>query len=112
MRVLALVAAFVLAACQPEESGPDIDPLTEFGPGFAEAQMAQCEAQGGSFGSSGNGAMVCFLQTGEGTKSCSSANDCSGACLARSRTCSPITPLIGCNEILTSEGIAVSQCIE
>lgn len=113
MRVLAIIAAFLaLASCQPDEAAQEIDPLTEFGPGFADAQAAQCETQGGTFGAGGNGAMVCFRQTGEGTKSCSTSDDCAGACLARSRTCSPVTPLVGCNEVITSSGLAITQCLQ
>jgi hypothetical protein len=44
-------------------------------------------------------------------KSCSAASDCQSACLARSRSCAPVKPLLGCNEVLTNSGVAVTECV-
>ncbi|NRA98413.1 MAG: hypothetical protein HRU32_01130 [Rhodobacteraceae bacterium] len=112
MRWLLLIGALALAACEDTAQDSAPDPATEFGPGFAAAQEQQCVDQGGTFSPGPKGSMVCLMETGEGTQSCTTANDCSGACLARSRTCSPIMPLLGCNEIITSDGLAITQCIE
>ena len=110
MRAVWLILAIALASCQPADPKPD--PTIEFGPDFLESQRAQCEADGGTFGGGEDAPLVCYRETGEGTKQCTSSNDCSGDCLARSRTCSPITPLLGCNDILDSQGVAITQCLE
>ena len=56
--------------------------------------------------------MTCIRTTRDAGKSCDSKTDCEGECLARSRTCSPIKPLFGCNPVLMDTGAEVTLCIE
>ena len=72
-----------------------------------------CEKKGGRFSKAGaSGAYVCEHQTRDGGKRCSKESDCQGLCLARSGTCSPVTPLFGCQEIFQQDGLRVTQCME
>ena len=38
--------------------------------------------------------------------------DCDGMCLARSRTCSPIKPLFGCQDVLADNGTVGTVCVD
>ena len=77
------------------------------------ASQIACEKKGGRFAKAGNSTtFVCVRETRDGGKSCSREPDCEGLCLARSRSCSPITPVLGCQEILTQDGLRVTQCVE
>ena len=72
-----------------------------------------CEKTGGRFAPSGtSGALSCVRQTRDGGKRCSRARDCEGLCLARSMTCSPITPVFGCQDILQQDGLRVTECVD
>ena len=72
-----------------------------------------CEKKGGRFATAGNSTtFVCVRETRDGGKACSRETDCEGLCLARSRSCSPITPVLGCQDILTQDGLRVTQCVE
>ena len=72
-----------------------------------------CERRGGSYARAGaGGAFVCVRATRDGGKQCRKESDCESACLARSRTCSPITPLLGCNDILQNDGRRVTLCLD
>jgi hypothetical protein len=77
-----------------------------------EAQLA-CEKRKGKWSPVGSGILrTCIFETGDGGKQCDRESQCEGVCLARSRTCSPITPLLGCHEILQDNGARVTLCIE
>ena len=72
-----------------------------------------CEKKGGHFTPTGaNGTMTCVYQTRDAGKRCGKAGDCQGLCLARSRTCSPFTPVLGCQDILQQDGKLVTECVE
>jgi hypothetical protein len=72
-----------------------------------------CEKTGGRFAKAGNSTpFVCARETRVGGKSCRRETDCEGLCLARSRSCSPITPVLGCQESLTQDGLRVTECVE
>lgn len=73
---------------------------------------AQCLAKNGNFSRTKAGAFVCVTRTGDSGKVCSAAGQCEGACLARSGTCSPVVPLIGCNDIVTNNGNMATVCID
>ncbi|QYZ68534.1 hypothetical protein [Neotabrizicola shimadae] len=76
-------------------------------------EQLACERKGGSWASAGgSGAKACVKRTRDAGKQCTTGRQCEGDCLARSQTCSPITPLFGCNEILQDNGARVNQCIE
>jgi hypothetical protein len=84
----------------PTEDTPDL-----------RARLA-CEASGGVHTRRVEGLFTCAWATSDANKSCAAAGDCEGLCLARSRTCAPITPLLGCNEILTASGSAATLCVD
>ena len=76
-------------------------------------EQLSCERKGGTWATAGgSGAKSCVRRTRDSGKACSNGRQCEGDCLARSRTCSPIMPLFGCNEILQDNGARVNQCIE
>jgi len=109
---LMILAAVTLAACQQEDKLPDSG-LAGYDPNLVEIRRDDCIKRGGRFGQGGlSGAFVCVETPRDANKSCSKSTDCSGECLARSHTCSPIKPLFGCNEILTSTGGRVSLCVD
>lgn len=78
----------------------------------SERQRA-CERKRGIWSKVGKGDLrACVFNTRDGGKSCDRESDCEGVCLARSRSCAPLTPLFGCNEILQDNGARVTLCIE
>jgi hypothetical protein len=71
-----------------------------------------CGKTGGRFAKAGNSTtFVCARETRVGGKSCRRETDCEGLCLARSRSCSPITPVLGCQESPTQDGLRVTECV-
>lgn len=72
-----------------------------------------CEKSGGSFVVFGrSGTMTCQKPTRDGGKQCKRESDCDGVCLARSNTCAPVKPLLGCQSILQNDGRRVELCID
>lgn len=72
-----------------------------------------CEKDRGRWARAGKGGgMSCIYQTRDGGKRCDSKDDCQGECLARSRTCSPIRPLFGCNAVLIDTGAEMTLCLD
>lgn len=112
MRLLVpALLAVTLAACQTDAPEP-VAPGT-FDPGLADRQRAACEADGGRWGAGGkSGALVCYRPAPDAGQSCRADGDCTGFCLARSRTCAPVTPFFGCNEVLNSAGVPQTICID
>lgn len=110
MRFAALLGLVLLAAAcreQVEEGPPPV------GPELVEQQRALCEKTGGRFAQGGRGSgLVCYRDTDDNGKQCSKKSDCEGECLARSGTCSPVTPLFGCNEVLTEDGARTTLCVD
>lgn len=108
---MAMVAALVLAGCQtdvPSEPG-----LANYDPLAPEARKAECVLHGGQWARSGeSGSFLCYSVPKDAGKACSKASDCTSACLARSRSCAPVKPLVGCNDILTERGQVATVCIE
>ena len=81
-------------------------------PPKSEQQIA-CERKKGRWSSTGRGNLrVCVFTTRDGGKQCTRESQCDGVCLARSGTCSPVKPLLGCNEILQDNGARATLCIE
>lgn len=101
-------APAVPAAPQPVmQSEPEM-PAAALSP-----QELACRAEGGTWGLvRGTIAHTCVKPTPDAGKACTKQGDCSTQCLARSRTCAPITPLIGCNPVLQSDGSEVVLCID
>jgi len=106
--VLALVAS--LASCLGPEEDAALPPVGEEAVALARAA---CQDRGGRFAPGGAaGTLTCFITPRDAGKQCRAAGDCSTACLARSNTCAPVTPLFGCHDILTASGARVTECIE
>ncbi len=103
--VLALLA---LAGCIPG-AAPTLPPV---GSAAVDAARSTCAAQGGNFRALGQSLLFCQYQTDDAGKTCTRASDCEGACLARSRSCAPLKPLAGCNEVLTDRGQTVTECLQ
>jgi hypothetical protein len=105
-----MIAALMLAGCQTEPKAGALPPV---GAEFTAIQAQACEKKGGRFlPLKPGGALVCFTTPKDSGKHCTAESDCEGACLARSQTCAPVKPLYGCNEILTSSGLRMTQCLE
>lgn len=105
---IAVMMLALLAACQ--EDGPTVADLPP-GPDLMAALEAGCVRDGGRWGASTAGGFTCFRPTRDANRSCQSASDCEGLCLARSRTCSPIKPFLGCHEVLTDAGLPATLCV-
>lgn len=104
----------------PEEGAPavpaqaDVPPPAPAVPAVlkTEEQLA-CERRGGSWSPvPGSSARSCVYRTRDAGKACRARRDCEGECLARSRSCAPIRPLFGCNDILQADGRQVTLCID
>lgn len=103
--------ATAVPAPQPDLAAPEAVAKPP-APPKSEAQLA-CEKRRGTWSGTGRGELrVCILPTRDGGKQCTRESQCEGLCLARSGTCAPFKPLLGCNEILQDNGARVTQCIE
>jgi hypothetical protein len=103
--------ATAVAAPQPELAAPEAvaEPPP---PPKSESQLA-CEKRRGTWSRTGKGDLrICVFPTSDGGKRCTRESQCEGLCLARSGTCAPFKPLMGCNEIFQDNGARVTQCIE
>jgi hypothetical protein len=80
-------------------------------PPKSELQIA-CERKRGTWAATDGGLRICIRTTRDGGKRCTRESQCQGVCLARSQTCSPAEPLLGCNEILQDNGTRATLCIE
>ncbi|MGO4907703.1 hypothetical protein ACEN2J_05150 [Pseudorhodobacter sp. W20_MBD10_FR17] len=77
------------------------------------AGQIACEKKGGRFAALPNtGAMTCQMTTRDAGKQCRRESDCDGVCLARSNSCAPVKPLLGCQDILQNDGRRVELCID
>lgn len=82
-------------------------------PSALRASQATCERGGGRFVPRRHGGIYdCLRSTRDAGQSCTRAGDCEGLCLARSGSCAPFTPLLGCHEVLDAGGGRMTQCIE
>lgn len=76
-------------------------------------EAVACEKRGGTWARAGKGGgMTCIQPTRDAGKACRRQSDCEGLCLARSRSCAPIRPMFGCNDILQDDGREVTLCID
>jgi len=103
-----------LTACQPiAEPPPPETGLPGYDPNLLERQSAACAARGGRWGQGGiAGTFVCYETPDDANAPCASETQCSTICLARSRSCAPVTPFFGCHEVLTASGGAATICID
>ncbi len=87
--------------------------LPPVGEALVAREQAACEAEGGRWGAGGKGGvMLCYHDTKDAGRQCSAASDCEGFCLSRSRTCAPVRPLFGCNDILDGRGQPTKICVD
>ena len=122
-------AAGPTAEAAPPEAAPEVaaepapQPTPEPAPQPAAAPAVpaevkseiqrDCEKRGGTWSGVGSGVLrTCVFETKDSGKRCERESQCEGACLARSGTCSPVKPLLGCHEILQDNGARVTLCIE
>jgi hypothetical protein len=107
---------------------PDVTPAEAPASGAAEVAPAEaeaapppppkserqivCERKRGTWEDTGGGLMICIQPTRDGGKRCTRESQCEGLCLARSGTCAPVDPLLGCHEILQDNGTRATQCLE
>ena len=91
-------------------AGPMVAQAPEVGVPETEAA---CRDAGGRWERGGlAGQLLCFLPTPDAGKACTSAEDCTGFCLAETGACSPETPLFGCFALLDLDGSEVTICID
>lgn len=110
---LPLAAALVLAlaGCIGGGTGNGGGKLPPVGAASVAASRDQCLRSGGQWAGRAGKGMLCFRTPPDAGKQCSRATDCSAGCLAKSRTCAPVTPLIGCQDLLDDQGRVVTQCV-
>jgi len=109
MAAVALAGLVFLQGCKPENDGT----LPPVGQARTDMLHASCIKGGGDFVRQGKGGgFYCLSRPKDAGKSCSTSDDCESACLARSRSCAPLKPLLGCNPILSAAGIEETQCID
>lgn len=110
--VLVILAIVTLGGCREEPRTLDSG-LEGYDPHMVDTARADCIKDGGRFGAGGTGgSFLCFKTTKDANKSCRRKGDCEGLCLARSRTCAPVKPLFGCNDVLGENGVLATICIE
>lgn len=74
---------------------------------------ASCRDAGGRWERGGlAGRFLCFLPTPDAGRACTTAQDCSGFCLAETGTCSTESPMFGCIAIFDLDGAEVTICID
>jgi hypothetical protein len=104
---LAAVLCLALAACVTDKP-PKLAPV---GAASVAAAKTQCERSGGRWAGKPGAGMLCFRTPPDAGRQCSRASQCTAGCLAKSHTCAPITPLLGCQELLDDQGRVVTQCV-
>lgn len=105
---------------QPEDATPTDQAVPEVQPAAPaiaavtkSREQVRCEKRGDRWAKVGDSeARTCLRQTRDGGKSCSDKDQCDGQCLARSKTCAPFDPLLGCNDVLQDNGATVTLCID
>ena len=108
--LVAIGCLVFLTACQEDglsSTNPTVGPDL-----FAQARQS-CERSGGRWGAAvGKSFFVCYRNMRDAGKSCRVESDCQGLCLARSMTCSPIEPFFGCHEVIGSNGLRQTRCVD
>lgn len=101
-------------AAPADAAAPELSPLEDAPPAEVKTpgQIACEKARGRFVRAGGSGSYTCVRPTRDGGKRCTRAGNCEGVCLARSQTCSPFTPVFGCQEILQDDGLRITECIE
>ncbi|WP_096786331.1 hypothetical protein [Rhodobacter sp. CZR27] len=123
----AVPAADPAAAMAPDAGAPPLPPspdpaagaeipaaipaAAEPPPVVKSPSQIACEKRKGSYVKV-KSLFTCVKTPRDAGKRCSRDSDCSGHCLARSQTCAPFDPLIGCNDILDDEGRRITLCLD
>jgi hypothetical protein len=94
----------------PDAAEPEVEAAPP-PPPKSELQIA-CERKRGTWAATEGGLRICIRPTKDGGKRCTRESQCEGVCLARSQTCAPAKPLLGCNEVLQDNGMRATECIE
>lgn len=98
IRSFALCLALIgLAACQPDA-----------GPGGV---VKGVDCPGGTV-VHGMAGPTCAKPTLDAGKACTKASDCTGACLGETMTCSTMTPMFGCYEVVMEDGQKAGLCMD
>ena len=100
------------SAAAPAEPAQSNAPVRPPETAMMALQRTTCERGGGRFLPRGTGVYACIFPTSDAGQRCDAAADCEGACLARSRSCAPIQPLFGCQEVFTLPGRREILCTE
>jgi hypothetical protein len=111
--IVIMAVGLALVGCKPFDGlrGSDTSAqLPLVGQEKQDAEKFNCVAKGGTWAQYQSG-FLCQHETRDSGKSCHSASECEGACLARSGTCAPVTPLLGCNEVITEAGYPMKTCV-
>jgi hypothetical protein len=96
----ALGLTVVLAACVPEA-----------GPETGVGSTGDCGANGGTM-VVGMAGPTCAMPTPDAGKACTKPADCSGVCLGETMTCSALTPMFGCYEVVMEGGQKAMLCVD
>lgn len=108
-RLLIPVLCLLLGACVTlPGAAPKLPPV---GAASVAQDKASCQRSGGEFAGTPGKAMLCFHTPPDAGRQCNKDTDCTAGCLAKSHTCAPISPLIGCQDLLDDEGRTVTQCV-
>lgn len=102
------------------EAGPGEDPLLQphaaaivpLPNALKSPLQIACESKRGMWSKNSNGTLTCVHYTKDAAKRCTKSTQCESECLARSGSCAPYRPLLGCNEILDNMGRRMSQCVQ
>ncbi|MFZ1469141.1 MAG: hypothetical protein WAT09_09195 [Paracoccaceae bacterium] len=107
MALALIVAALALASCmETPPGGPQGKLLTD-------TERADCLMRGGTTGYGGFFPdEVCFTPQKDAGKACTKAGDCTGLCLAETKTCSKVSPIFGCYEFLDETGQKADICVD
>ncbi len=96
-------------AAQPAPARPEAAAASAPAVPKSAGQIA-CEKKGGSYVAV-KSLYTCVRVPRDAGKACTSGAECSGECLARSKTCAPYDPLVGCNDILDDFGRRMTLCL-
>lgn len=97
--VLAAVGVPAVSQTEPDFTPPETE--------------AACLDAGGRWALGGlSGRPLCFLPTPDAGQACTTGADCTGFCLAETRTCTEVTPYFGCFGMIDLDGYEATLCVD